>query len=279
MEPLSTLGGGQSPVPVSTGSLDAVGRHLVALEGLLGPVLAAAFSPGPPHAVGDIAEGTTQEASTLWTVSAEGLAEPRLVDAVQIQQTPVHEALARALPHNANAVAYAEALEYTESEANAALERGDRDKALKLTDHALYLATMGQSEDREAQKTWVAAIRILSEQNWWFKDHLRTSGTTAEQAFGQWQDEVRKTGLPAGYVRDQRNGGWTDEQVAQHREDLLALTPAEAASRHRRFAAVAAAHVGNATHEARSAEDGEWQVHTIALLHLRATLGGPVPEG
>ncbi|MBM3497946.1 MAG: hypothetical protein FJX74_04670 [Armatimonadetes bacterium] len=278
MEPLNTLGTGQAPVPVNTGNLDAVGRHFAALERLFGPVLAAAFSPGPSEPVNGIAERPTAEASTLWAISDKGLAEPRLVDAVQIPQTRIYEALSRALPHNANAVAYAAALEHTESEANAALERGDRTKALELVDHALYLAALGQGEDRQAERNWVAAVRALSEQSWWFNDHLRTSGATAEQAFAQWQDEVRKTGLPADYVEDQREGGWTDEQIAQHRDDLLAIAPAELVSRHRQLAAVAAVHAGDATHEARSIEDGEWELAALRWLRLREELGGTPPE-
>jgi len=279
MEPVSPARGGQSPPPVHTGSLDVVGQHLAALQRLLEPMLAAAFSLDRSEPINDLVASETANVSTPWALSDKGLAEPTLVEVDQdLPPAPVDEALVRATRLNANAVAYAEALEYTASEAAAAVEQGDAKKALELVDHALYLAALGQAEERGAEEHWVTAVRKLSEQRWWFNDHLRTSGVTAEQAFAQWQNEVRQAGLPADYARDLRGAGWTDEQVAQHRDDLLALTPASLVSRDRRFAVVAAVHSGTPTQEARPVEDGEWTLASLRLLRLREQLGGTTPE-
>jgi len=241
-------------------------------------MFAAAFSPDPSEPINDIAEPATAGMARAWTLSDKGLAEPTLVEVDQdLPPAPADEALLRATRLNANAVAYAEALEYTESEANTALERGDAKKALELVDHALYLATQGQAEERKAEKHWVIAVRKLSEQRWYFNDQVGTSGTAAEQAFGQWQDEVRRTGLPAEYIKDLQEAGWTDEQVAQHRDDLLAITPSDLVSRHRQLAAVVAVHGGDATREARPPEDGEWELASLRLLRLREQLAPPEP--
>jgi hypothetical protein len=242
-------------------------------------MLAAAFSLDRSEPINDLVASETANVSTPWALSDKGLAEPTLVEVDQdLPPAPVDEALVRATRLNANAVAYAEALEYTASEAAAAVEQGDAKKALELVDHALYLAALGQAEERGAEEHWVTAVRKLSEQRWWFNDHLRTSGVTAEQAFAQWQNEVRQAGLPADYVRDLRGAGWTDAQVAQHRDDLLAITPASLVSRDRRFAAVAAVHSGTPTQGARPLEDGEWTLASLRLLRLREQLGGTTPE-
>jgi len=185
-----------------------------------------------------------------------------------LPRASIDAALARVTRHNANTLAYAEALQYTESEADAALDRGDDKKALEFLDRALYLATMGQAEEQEADRNWVAAVKNLAEQSWYFNDELRTSGATAEEALERWLEEVRNAGLPADYVNDLREAGWTDEQIAQHRDGLLAITPAQAASLDRQFGVVASVNKG----EGRTVEDWEWELATIRLLQLREQL-------
>jgi hypothetical protein len=278
MAPLSALAG-RSLKPVSDGQLDIVGRHLAALQRVFEPVLAAAYSPNPAEPSTSLADPAATGVAQTWTLSDKGLAEPTLMGVVQGPSygPPDHYLLMRVPRLNANAAAYAEALQHTEAEANEALRRQDAKKALQLLDHALYLATLGQAESREAEKYWVEGVRYLYQQNRYFNDHASTAKVTAEQAFGRWQDEVRKTGLPERYVADLRKAGWTDDQIAQHRDDLLALTPAELVGRQHQLAAACMLHVGDYTRPARPLEDGEWELASLRLLRLREPLAPADP--
>jgi hypothetical protein len=273
MQRLTTAGAGQVAVPLKTPGAPPNGAYLYAVHRYIGPMVEVARPPaleaGLPGAPGGASDGEV----VLSPEAAEpgnNLVEPRLVEVFgDLPKRPIEDQFTRLQRRNANALAYGEALAQTEAQALAAREQGDDKRALELANHALYLATMGQQELREGEEEWLSALRVLYEDGWYFQNRIRGQKLTPAQAFAQWQSQVRTDGLPAEYVAGLPQAGLTDEQIAQHRDELLAVKPEEAARAHYDFMQLA-----EPLRYAKPApaEDTEWDIASVRLLHLRAQL-------
>lgn len=177
-------------------------------------------------------------------LSEQGLPEPVLAE-VPRSQPPLERADVLA----ANAVAYAEAFDRTQAEAGAALQRGDRERALALLEHALVLAAEGQSALRDAQGERVRALRDLQ------KLARLVTGRPAD-VFAAWLAQLRAQGLPA-----ERLPGLTPEQLQEVQAEVLAIDPREAAVTHYRLQR------DERTLNSKPPDDAEWDLASVSLAH------------
>ncbi|MBI3924479.1 MAG: hypothetical protein HY319_02970 [Armatimonadetes bacterium] len=177
-------------------------------------------------------------------ISERGLPEPVLAE-VPSSQPP----LEREQLYARNAVAYAEAFDRTGAEAGAALQRGDRERASALLEHAMLLAVEGQRALRDARKERLEAVRDLLELAG------LVTGRPAE-VFAAWLSQLRAQGLPADRLQ-----GLTPEQLQEVQADLLGIVPREAAQTHYRL------QMDNRTLDSKPPDDAEWNLASVGLAH------------
>lgn len=182
----------------------------------------------------------------LVRLSEDGLPEPVLAEVPSSE-----EGLIRAEILAANAVAYAEAFDRVQAEARVAVQRGDRERALRLLEHGLWLAAAGQRELRESRRQRTQAAREL------LQLARLVTGRPAE-VFASWQSQVRE-----GALLD----GLSGEQIREAQADVLEVGPREAARTHYRLEMDARAA------ERPPVDDAEWDLASVGLAHRIAGRG------
>ncbi|MBI3927223.1 MAG: hypothetical protein HY319_16925, partial [Armatimonadetes bacterium] len=135
------------------------------------------------------------------------------------------------------------------AEAGAALQRGDRERASALVEHAMLLAVDGQSALRDARRERLEAVRDL----------LKLAGLVTGQPaefFTAWLSQLRAQGLPADRLE-----GLTPEQLQEVQAELLGIDPREAAQTHYRL------QMDAQRMDSKPPDDAEWDLASVSLAH------------
>jgi len=272
-------GGGMQPksAPIEASHLDRLQRYVR-------PVV---DSVGAPDLAASASEAMAKGPGRAPVASREDVTRPTLVDtSADLPETPVAKEFTLWQRHTTNALAYADSLQQSAEQIDAANAAEDPKRAHMHLERAVYLASAGQKELRQAVAERTGAFRELYKQSKAFEEHAKGEGKTVEEALGGWQAEVRANGLPAEYVAELQKAGLSEEQIAKRREWLQSADAKEAAQTHARFVGgVAPLYLPEARGKGEGTPlpeaDDLWDLVTIQLLHTEhpATQPGAAKTG